>query len=297
LRTGLRPTELEEKTNFWHRRWGKAAILLVLLAGPPAVYSAGYGNLEDALKGGLAKFGLADCAEPRNRWDDFSQEDFENRVRAGYDSWQAKKSTRRVGESPTGPESPVMAARTPEQKLQSHDTRSFFAGSLMSDGPSKSLKAENNWYLSLAGEWEVAFIQGQGDSEAITAGEWVFTWINEGEALEDVLSVPYRWLKPAQGQAAISMTTVRHFNVSKGAWEGFHIQKGHMYYFGSARNQGQNQIIESYQVEGGPIMIWVFENVQRDSFQVAISQSTDNGSSFQAVGRIWAKRRSFATGS
>jgi hypothetical protein len=67
-----------------------------------------------------------------------------------------------------------------------------------------------------------------------------------------------------------------------------------MYYFGSARNQSQGQIIESYQVESGLIMVWVFESLQRDSFQVAISQSADNGSSFQEVGRIWAKRRTFA---
>ncbi|MDR0547846.1 MAG: zinc ribbon domain-containing protein [Deltaproteobacteria bacterium] len=296
LRTGLRPADLEDKTSFWHRRWGRAVIVLVLLVAPPTIYGLGYGNLGDALKGGLAKFGLADCAEPKNRWDDFSQEDFEKNVRAGYASWQSNKPTRRIGESATGPESPLMAARSPEEKLKRHDTQSFFAGSLMSEGPSKSLRPENNLFIGFSGEWEVAYIQGQDgleSEEKITAGEWTFTWINNGEAIQDVLTVPNRWLKPPPGQTPISMTTIRHFNQTKKTWEGFHIQSGQMFYFGSTEGN-QNQIFESYQIENGPIMAWVFENIQSDSFQVAISQSSDNGSSYQPVGRIWAKKRSYA---
>jgi hypothetical protein len=262
-------------------------IIIVVIVGPPIIYAIGYGDLSDLLKGG---FGLGSCAEPRNRWDEFTQEDFEKNVKAGYSSWQSLKPSRRVGEDPYGPESAAMASRTPEQKLQYQDSRSFFAGSLMSDGPSKALKAENNWYVGLAGEWDVAFIQtdSQGQ-EKITAGEWIFAWINGGDALEDVLAIPFRWLKPEKDQVSIIMTSVRHFNPTKGLWEGFHIQSGQMYYFEA--NRGQNQLMESYRLENGPIMVWVFENVQRESFQVAISQSNDNGGTFQQFGRIWAKKR------
>jgi hypothetical protein len=292
MRTGHRPAELEEKTSFWHRRWGRAAFVLALIIGPLLIYSLGYGNLGDLLKGGLAQFGLANCAEPRNRWDDFSQEDFEKNVRSGYASWRNQKPTRRIGESPTGPESSLLASRTPEQKLQRQDTLSYFATSLMSDGPSRLLKAENNWYLPFNGEWDVAYSLGKDDQERIMAGEWVFSWINNGEALEDVLSIPFRWLKPPLGQSPIYSTTIRHFNTFRQSWEGFHIQNGQMFYFGAQRNQ--NKIIESYQVENGPIVAWIFEEIERESFKVIITQSDNNGSSYQQMGQIWAKRRALA---
>jgi sialic acid synthase SpsE len=159
----------------------------------------------------------------------------------------------------------------------------------MSEGPSKSLKPENNWYNGLLGEWEVAWLQGQDSSdEKIMASEWMFAWINNGEALQDVLSLPFRWLKPPSGVNSLSMTTARHFNATRKAWAGFHIHSGQMCYFGGTRNQ--NQAIEPYQMENGPIMAWVFENIQPDSFKVAISQSTDNGSTFKMVGEIGLKR-------
>jgi hypothetical protein len=294
LRTGLRPQEYEEKISFWRRRWSRAVIVLVLLIGPPGIYALGFGDLGELLKGGLGKFGLADCAEPRNRWDDYSQEDFEKNVRAGYASWQNNKSTRRIGESATGPESALMAARSPEQKMIHQDTQSFFAGSLMSDGPSKNLKAEDNWYKNLLGEWDLAWIQGEGSGdEKMTPGEWVFAWINNGEALQSVISLPNRWLKPPEGLTPINMTSVRHFNTGRKAWEGFHIQTGQMHYFGATFNQ--NQLVESYQIENGPIMVWVFEELQNDSFKVTISQSTDNGTSYTTLGQIWAKKRGLAT--
>jgi hypothetical protein len=293
MRTGLRPADAE-KTSFWHRRWGRLAVILLLLIGPPSVYLIGYGDLGDLMKGGMAKFGLEHCAEPRNRWDDFNQDDFENYVRSGYTNWKDDKPTRRVGENPNGPESPLMAARSREQKLQYQDTRTYFASSLMSDGPSKTLKPDDNWYLRLNGEWEVAFIQGEGTpNERIIAGEWNYAWINNGEALQDVLTLPFRWLKPPAGVPPILITTIRHFNPIRNAWEGFHIQSGQMFYFGAVRNNAK--IVETYKIENGPIMVWVFDNMLNDSFQVTISQSVDNGSTYQTVGSLWAKKRSFAS--
>ncbi|MDR1394813.1 MAG: zinc ribbon domain-containing protein, partial [Deltaproteobacteria bacterium] len=224
MRTGLRP-EVAEKFTFWHRRWGKVLAVFLLLVGPPLAYGLGYGNLLDLLRSGLAKVGLSSCAEPLNRWDTFNQDEFDQAVRAGYLNWRGNKTFRKLGESPQGPESPLMASRTREQKLQYLDSRTFFASSFMADRPALSLKPENNWYLTLNGEWDIAWIQGKDTpEEKIVAGEWVFSWINDGDALQDVMSIPFRWLKLPAGQMPIFITTIRHFNESRSAWEGFHVQ-------------------------------------------------------------------------
>ncbi|MDR1395531.1 MAG: hypothetical protein LBK52_05130, partial [Deltaproteobacteria bacterium] len=56
----------------------------------------------------------------------------------------------------------------------------------------------------------------------------------------------------------------------------------------------QNQVVETYQIENGPIMAWVFSDMLPDSFQVTIRQSLDNGTTYQEVGQIWAKKRTYA---
>jgi hypothetical protein len=63
-----------------------------------------------------------------------------------------------------------------------------------------------------------------------------------------------------------------------------------MIYFGVSKNP-QNQIVELYQIEGGPLMAWLYSDVARDSFKVAISRSVNNGASYTVEAELWAKRR------
>ena len=123
------------------------------------------------------------------------------------------------------------------------------------------------------------------------AGEWTFTWINDGQAIQDVLSVPYQWAEPSGDIPRIQMTTVRTYNPKRQAWEGFHVLNGAMIYFWVVKTP-RNQIIERYQREGEPLIVWLYADLQPDSFKVTISQSTDNGNSWALLGELWCKRRS-----
>jgi hypothetical protein len=289
LRTGEKP---EEYVPIWKRGKGKLVMILTILLLPSITWSVISSQTEEGLAAYLRdRLGLKSCADPRDMWEDFDQDEFERGVKNGYGNWNTPGLTRNVGQGSRGPETPEEAARPVEEKIVMQDTQSYFASTLMSYAPSQSLKPQDNWFILMPGEWDVAYITGQGTrDELILAGEWTFTWINDGQALQDVLSVPYRWQKPPADFQPIQSTSVRVFNPKLGLWEGFLIRDGHMFFFRASKN-AEGKIVEHYQAEGGPLVVTVFSDFKPGSFKAAISQSTNNGASYSPVAEIWAKKR------
>jgi hypothetical protein len=289
LRTGERP---EVYVPLWRRKKSKLFFLIILLCLPPSLYAALSSYAEE---GGAAwiRMRLGACAEPMEKWEQFSQEEFEKEVKSGFSLWSRPgENTRVAGQSAKGPETEAEKARTRSQKFIDRDNQTYFATTLMSPGPSKNLAPKENWFGLMSGEWDVAYIVGAGTrDEVLVAGEWTFAWINNGQAMQDVLSVPYQWSEPAAGVAPIQMTTIRMPNAQRQNWEGFHVLDGRMIYFGVART-ASNQIMEHYQLEGEPLVAWTYYDLEMASFKVAISQSANNGASWTKVADIWAKRRS-----
>ena len=285
LRTGERP---EEYVPLWRRKKTKLLILLILVGLPASAYSIIYSQSEEGVAAYI-RHRLGTCAEPREKWQEFSQEEFENKVKRGYSAWNSGDNTRVTGQSAKGPETPEEAAMTETEKLVSRDNQTYFATALTSSGPAKSLSPKDNWYATMGGEWDVAYILG-GEGGALIAGEWTFSWINNGQAIEDVLSVPYQWGKPPEGVEPIQMTTVRMLNQKRGDWEGIHVIDGAMVYFRTAK-AASGQIEERYQIEGAPMTLWTYSEVLQDSFKVTISQTTDQGATRRVVAELWCKRR------
>jgi hypothetical protein len=288
LRTGERP---EVYIPLWKRKKTRLIVLIVLLCIPPSVYAIISSYAEEGAVAWI-RMKLGTCAEPMEKWEEFSQEQFEKEVKSGFNLWTSDENTRITGQSAKGPETEEEKARSESQKIIDRDNQTYFATTLMSSGPAKTLTPKDNWFGLMNGEWDVAYIVGAGTpEEVIVAGEWNFTWINNGQAMQDVLSVPYQWSKPSPGVAPIQMTTVRMPNLQRQNWEGFHILDGRMIYFGVVRT-ASNQIMEHYQLEGEPLMVWMYDDLEMASFKVTINQSTDNGATWTKVADIWAKRRS-----
>jgi hypothetical protein len=286
LRTGERP---EEYVPLWRRKKAKFISILVLLSLPLLIYSFLTSESDQGLYG-WARARLGTCAEPREKWEEFSQEEFEKGVKGGYNSWSSSDNKRVTGQSAKGPDTPERAARPESEKIIERDNQTYFATSLMSEGPSKSLKPQDNWYMLMSGEWDVAWIIDAGTAqEKVVAGEWTFTWINNGQAVQDVLSVPYQWSKPPEGLTPIQITTVRMFNPKNGTWEGFHVMDGAMVYFAVSKTK-TNQVMERYQLAGEPLVVWLYEEVKPDSFKVSVSHATEQGA-WVKVADLWCKRR------
>jgi hypothetical protein len=238
-----------------------------------------------------SKFGLSTLADPKPMWEEFDQDNFENNVRAGYINWKGNKSKRPLGQNPNGPESEAEKSLPEQAKAVARDNRSYFSNSLMASAPSKELKVNDNWYGQLTGEWDVAWTEGQGTADQkIIPGEWNISWINDGEAMQDLLNVPYRWQTKNYNREPIRRTSLRVFNKSRSAWEGFHAQAGQLLFFQTSKNP-KGQLVESFRLDESTFEAWVFDEILSDSFKVTISQSTNQGQSYHQIGEIWAKRR------
>jgi hypothetical protein len=85
-------------------------------------------------------------------------------------------------------------------------------------------------------------------------------------------------------------TTVRTYNSKRKQWEGFHISDNQMVFFGAIKPT-QSQIMEHYQPEEAPLTVWLFSEINQDSFKVTVNQSNDRGASYVKIADIWAKKR------
>jgi hypothetical protein len=267
-------------------------MLLAIVAIPSLVW----GLLSMQTEEGLYQYlknsvGLESCVEAKDMWEEFDQNEFESGVKGGYAEWNKNSNSRKAGQDPNGPETTEQAARTKKEKILQADNRSYFASTLMSSEPNKALKAQDNWYILFPGEWDVAYMLNAGTSEEqIIAGEWNFSWINDGQALQDIMSVPYRWQDTPKGFSPLQSTSTRIFNPKLHVWEGFHIIDGQMLFFRAAKSQ-DGRIVERYQAQDGPLVVTVYSDFTANSFKATISQSNDNGASYSKVAEIWAKKR------
>ncbi|MDR2339990.1 MAG: zinc ribbon domain-containing protein [Deltaproteobacteria bacterium] len=289
LRTGERP---EEKVSVWQRRGLKTIVVILLLLLPVGAYViANYDSIDWGSEGGLKDrllLRLHSCADPQPKmWEEDDQEAQKKAVKAGYSSWKDNKRQRAMGQGQYDPDAEGMS----EEELEARtDRRGYFATTLLADGPSKSLDPGDNWYGDLAGEWDVAYITGFGTPEEnIVNGEWNFVWINGGDAMEDVLNVPYLW-DMSKAEAPIRMTTIRTYNGTEKLWEGARVMPGRIAPFRAVRNQ-DGSIIENFVSPRGSHEFWVYANITKDSFQVYISETKDNGQSYDTIAEIWAKGR------
>ncbi|MDR1040926.1 MAG: zinc ribbon domain-containing protein [Deltaproteobacteria bacterium] len=287
LRTGERP---EKETSVWQRRGFKPLVVTAAVLIPFGIWVFTSGVLDDLNWIERARVGLQHCADPpvREMWDLGDQQQEAQAARQGYQAWRERKRTRPEGQNPAGPETEEERNMTKEQRATRQDRKEYFASSLMFDRPAASLAPADNWYGAFTGEWDAAWISGTGTKdEKIAQGEWNFAWINAGEAMQDVLSVPYLW--ETKSDSPIRAATVRTFNRNSGAWEGVHVQNGRIFPFNASRNRDGN-IYESYQ--DGPLTVtWIFYNITQEGFQVTVNQTADGGRTYALAAEIWAKRR------
>jgi hypothetical protein len=287
LRTGEKP---EEHVAIWQRRGFKPLVVSVLIFIPLVIWITVRDPVDEDFLHKI-RVRIESCTgETGGMWEEENETENKQEIYSGYTSWKDKKKSRRFGQKPHGPDSETEANLTPEETLSRLDRTTYFAESLISQIASPSIKPENNWYAPLVGEWDVAWIYGLKTANELTInGEWNFIWINNGEALQDILIIPYLW-NTQNVTNPIRQTTIRAFNQSRGYWEGARLTNGRIMHFTSSRNTDGN-IFESYMESQDVYVVWVFYNITSTSFQVTISQTVDGGKNYQQVGEIWAKKR------
>ena len=164
-----------------------------------------------------------------------------------------------------------------------------FYEALVSDSPNKIIPFECDWFGSLIGEWDFKWISGRGtDSERQAVGEWIFSRVLDGTAIQDIFIVPSRKENAIDPQPDAEYgTTLRFYNPIDRSWDIFYGATGEMVRLNAVR-EGEKIVITEITAKQ---MKWVFSEIRPDSFHWQHLKTRDHGITWYTHIEIFAKRK------
>lgn len=147
-----------------------------------------------------------------------------------------------------------------------------FETALVSPGKNSLIPEEDNWFGPLVGTWDIEWVDGHGtEHERHVKGEWIFSWVLEGMAVQDVFICPSRearkiktWPDAAYG------TTIRIYNPQQRTWDIFYGVAGEATRL-EARKEGSRIVLTEIT---GQKMKWIFPNLRK----------------IRSIGETWPRR-------
>lgn len=148
-----------------------------------------------------------------------------------------------------------------------------FFGALMSEGKNKVLPEEFNYFGKLIGSWEINYVES--NNSRTIKGEWHFSWVLEGMAVQDVIILPdYEY-----------GTSLRIFNPDTHAWDVAYGYTGKIIRL-EARKQGEMIVLTYISDENRK---WVFVKIEDNKFHWQNVTVKDNGE-WHINAEIYAER-------
>jgi hypothetical protein len=178
-----------------------------------------------------------------------------------------------------------------EQELLARQ-RENFATSLISDKASDEIK-ENNIYDWIIGSWNVEAIDYLENNKILKSqGEWHFSYVLEGRAIQDVWIAPKRSLRTENLKQPRNRygSTIRYFDKETKKWciNWFNpISSTNSKLYGW---QEGNKIIHEGKDGDDNILRWTFEDITYLSFHWKGEISSDKGRTFQLQAEFFGKR-------
>lgn len=153
----------------------------------------------------------------------------------------------------------------------------------MNESPKNMISSE-----VLIGEWDIVWNDHLEDAEPrIVKGEWIFSRVLDGTAVQDLFIVPSRAerIRNKQPDAEYG-TTLRTFNPKTMAWDIFYGCTGEAIRL-TARKVGE-EIILTENTTGK--MRYVFSDIVASSFQWRKERINENGE-WQTMAKVTAERK------
>ncbi len=187
-----------------------------------------------------------------------------------------------------------MVSETTPSALPSNKGNGEFASALLATSPLTELGEAANVYAWLIGNWDMRTIDYQSDGKQREGtGEWHFSWVLEGRAVQDV------WISPplAQRNASLSKannrygTSLRVYDSKIGAWRVTWLNPvsgAHDELIGQRKG---NDIVQEGRDFDGNQMRWVFTDIKSDAFRWYGERSYDGGKTWQLEAEFFGKRR------
>lgn len=174
------------------------------------------------------------------------------------------------------------------------DPRFAAIEALRADGPDPERLPGLMLFGQFVGEWlmEVSFFQADGRLINSFKADWVFSWILQGRAIQDVLMSPSREERAANPGAPFrSGSTLRYYDYVADLWRVVWVGAAsnvHVSLIG--RKRGDEIVLEGPDVDGSP-MQWIFSDITPATFWWRGMISKDGGKSWYREQEMFATRR------
>ena len=120
-------------------------------------------------------------------------------------------------------------------------------------------------------------------------GVWMFSWILDGRAIQDVIVGPPR-SNPANGERRIG-TTIRYYDEVTKRWHiTFMTPTGQIYIHLEGGQRGDTIVLEGKDTDGSALR-WMFTDITPQSFHWRGYTSPDDGKTWHLEQEMFAKRR------
>ena len=139
-----------------------------------------------------------------------------------------------------------------------------FVGALVCDHKNDRIPEEYNFFGKLVGVWDLDWNDHLHEAKKRRVkGEWIFSWVLEGMAIQDTFIVPSRVERLTDIQPDASYgTTIRIFNPSTLAWDIFWGEPGESIRL-EARKVDQEIVLTEITQQS---MKWIFSEITDTSF-------------------------------
>jgi hypothetical protein len=165
---------------------------------------------------------------------------------------------------------------------------------LTAEGPNREHTDALMLFGQFVGEWELDWAAYDDDGQEVSTerGEWIFGWVLEGRAVQDVWIIPERGRR---GRADLPEgeygTTIRFYDPRLDAW--LVTWSGPI---GRARRtllarRAGDQILQEGQTEDGQPLRWIFSDISPDSFTWTSVYSLDGEQTWQLREQMHVRRR------
>ena len=136
-----------------------------------------------------------------------------------------------------------------------------FYKALTSEVKNEALPEEFNYFGKLIGSWEIDYIDNS--TSRVIKGEWYFSWVLEGMAIQDVIVLP----------GFEYGTTLRVYNPDTHAWDVAYCYTGKIMRF-EARKQEGKIVLTNIEDERRK---WVFNKIEDNYFHWQDITVTEDG--------------------
>jgi hypothetical protein len=164
-----------------------------------------------------------------------------------------------------------------------------FSEALVSSGRNELIPVDKDLFGQFVGEWDFEWVDNRGgNGERHIKGEWIFSWILEGRAIQDVFICPSRAERNLHPQPDAEYgTTVRVYNPKTEAWDVFYGYPAQATLLEARKKDGRIELTEVLKKE----MKWVFSDINPGSFHWQNIATNDGGLTWTISGELFATRR------